>query len=144
VNRKEFSAQAGRAVRTAHISLCALVSSAALALAPATALAESSALEMAKEAGLGGASAVVSLVYAPLKLVYAVTGLVVGGAAYAFSGGDAEVARVVLTPSLLGDYLITPKQLIGQEDFEFFGREPGYRSGSTDVATAPEDPDYGW
>jgi hypothetical protein len=144
VNRKEFSAQAGRAVRTARISLCALLASAAVALAPATALAESSAVEIAKEAGLGGASALVSLVYAPLKLVYAATGLVVGGAAYAFSGGDAEVARVVLTPSLLGDYLITPKQLTGQEDFEFFGREPGYRSRSTDVAAAPEEPDYGW
>ena len=89
-------------------------------------------------------SAVVSLVYAPLKLVYAAGGLLVGGLAYAFSGGDAEVANVVLTPSLQGDYVISPRQLTGEEPFEFFGRDPGYRARSTHVAEVPVPDDTGW
>ena len=57
-----------------------------LAGAPGTAWAGRSG-EMSKQAGLGFGSAVASLIYAPVKLCYALGGLVVGGLAWAFSGG---------------------------------------------------------
>jgi hypothetical protein len=98
--------------------------------------------EISKQAGLGFASAITSLVYAPLKIVYAAGGLIVGGLAWTFSGGDNEVAKVVLTPSILGDYVVTPKQLVGDEPVEFFGRDPDYAEGELSVAknSPPADP----
>lgn len=98
-----------------------LVLSGFLALAPATAMADS--LDMSKAAGLGVGSAMATLVYAPVKLCYALGGLVIGGLAWGFSGGDNSVAGVVLTPSVLGDYVITPAHLSGEDPVEFFGRE---------------------
>ncbi len=122
---------------TASAILCVL-----LALAPVTALAEESE-SMGKSAGIGVGSAFASLVYAPVKLCYAVGGLVVGGLAWAFSGGDNEVAMVVLTPSVLGDYVITPNILTGEDSLEFFGRHPKYaEEENLDVAAAPVEPDY--
>jgi hypothetical protein len=119
--------------RRAHIlswSLCGF-----LAVAPVSALADS--LEMSKEAGFGVGSAVATLVYAPLKLCYAIGGLVIGGLAWGFSGGDNNVAKVVLTPSVLGDYVVTPAHLRGDQSIEFFGRDPKYRQARGDVAASP-------
>lgn len=112
-----------------------------LAIAPATAFAEDS---IPKNAGVGVGSAFASLIYAPVKLCYAVGGLVVGGLAWAFSGGDNDVAMVVLTPSVLGDYVITPAHLTGEQTIEFFGRDPQYSEENLDVAAAPPapEPDY--
>ena len=109
-----------------------------LALAPAAALAESAG-GMSKNAGIGVGSAFASLVYVPVKLCYAVGGLVVGGLAWAFSGGDSNVAMVVLTPSVLGEYVVTPSHLTGETPLEFFGRDPEYATGEIDVAAAPPD-----
>jgi hypothetical protein len=108
----------------------------ALALAPGAALAESDGF--GSKAGLGVGSAFATLVYAPVKLCYAVGGLVVGGLAWAFSGGDSNVAKVVLTPSVLGDYVVTPDNLRGNEPLEFFGRDPAYEPRTVDVAASPE------
>jgi len=122
--------------RVTRSAAAALVSCALLCAVPAASQAGSSG-EMSKRAGLGAASALTSLVYAPLKMVYALGGLVVGGLAWAFSGGDNEVAKVVLTPSILGDYVVTPSQLKGDEPLEFFGRDPDYQADELDVAAAP-------
>jgi hypothetical protein len=111
-----------------------------LALAPATAFAEDRG--MSTNAGIGVGSAFASLVYVPVKLCYAVGGLVVGGLAWAFSGGDSNVAMVVLTPSVLGDYVVTPGHLTGDQPLEFFGRDPKYTQDNVDVAAAPPEPDY--
>ena len=111
-----------------------------LAMAPAAAMADS--LEISKDAGIGVGSAMASLVYAPVKLCYAIGGLVVGGLAWAFSGGDNSVAKVVLTPSVLGDYVITPDHLRGVQTIEFFGRDPEYAPEQVDVAASPPEPDY--
>ena len=93
--------------------------------------------EMSKRAGLGFGSAIASLIYAPVKLCYALGGLVVGGLAWSFSGGDNEVAKVVLIPSTLGDYVLTPKHLVGDQPIEFFGRDPDYYPEEIDVAASP-------
>lgn len=98
---------------------------------------------MASEAGLGLGSVLASLVYGPTKVVYAVAGATVGGLAFLFSGGDADVAGVILTPSVRGDYVITPAHLRGEREIEFLGREPGYRE-SANVAQAPEVPEASW
>jgi len=120
--------------------MMALLVSAAIALAPAAAVAESDGANMAKEAGIGMGTAVASLIYAPIKLVYAFGGLIVGGLAWGFSGGDSNVASVVLTPSLRGDYVVTREQLTGKQEIEFFGRRPEYRTDDDwDVMPVEED-----
>ena len=128
-------------------SWVAAACAAAILAVPATVQADDAA--MAKDAGMGLGSAIASLIYAPVKTAYALGGVVVGGLAWAFSGGDGEVARVVLEPSVLGDYVITTGHLNGSQSIEFFGRQavPGeqpiddrYREPESDVAAAPE----GW
>lgn len=121
--------------RASRAALSALLG-ALLAGAPGVAEAGRSA-EMSKQAGLGFGSAVGSLIYAPVKLCYAIGGLIVGGLAWAFSGGDNEVASVVLTPSILGDYVLTPEHLRGEKPIEFFGRDPDYIPEDVDVAASP-------
>ena len=120
----------------------------ALVLAPASAWGKDSDVVMAKNGGIGAGSAFASLVYAPIKVLYATGGLLVGGLAFAFSGGDVEVARTVLTPSVLGDYVITQEHVRGERPIEFFGRavepEPAWASPAVDTtpaweSTAPTD-----
>jgi hypothetical protein len=122
-----------------RIGALTLVCCVAIAAGPGTSLAESGNKEMAQEAGIGVGSALVTLLYAPVKLAYATGGLVVGGLAWAFSGGDAEVANVVLTPSLRGSYVITPSQLRGDKEIEFFGRKPEYRANAGQAAETAQD-----
>lgn len=127
--------------------LCAGLTAVALVLAPMV----SSAGETggtAKEGGLGIAAALSSLVYGPLKVVYAVGGTVASGLAWGFSGGDGEVASTVLTRAVRGTYVITPETLQGDQEIEFVGRAPQYRTSAgapAQVAVAPESsaPD-GW
>ena len=114
----------------------------AIALSPAGALAEEED-GMGTSAAVGVASGLATLIYAPLKLTYAAGGLLVGGLAWAFSGGDNSVVRVVLAPSVLGDYVVTPSQIRGEEPLEFFGRDPRYAGGS-DVAASPSDSGEIW
>jgi hypothetical protein len=106
-----------------------------LALAPQVARADDS---MESEAGLGAASAVCSLFYGPVKVVYALSGLIFGGLAWGLSGGDSDVLRAVVTPSVRGDYVITPALLRGERPLEFFGKDPEYRS----EAPAEAEPVY--
>ncbi len=95
----------------------------ALAAAPSLAFAGEKAAETSREGGLGAAAAISSLVYAPLKLVYAAGGLVVGAFAWAFTAGDTVVAEKVFTRSVRGTYVITPDILTGEKEFAFIGRD---------------------
>ncbi len=134
MKRKEIRRNRSRITGWRGRWVCSL-SILAIGLAPAAAFADSKGI--AKEAGIGAGSAVTTLVYAPLKLVYALGGLVIGGFAWAFSGGDSEVASSVLTPSLRGTYVLSPEHLSGEREIEFFGRDPQYRD---DVAWEDSDP----
>ncbi len=78
----------------------------------------------AGEAGLGIGSGLLTLVYFPLKVVYAVLGGVVGGFTYALTGGDMETAQTVWEPSFYGTYVITPSHLKGDEAVRFYGVSP--------------------
>lgn len=101
-----------------------------LALAPQTARAADDSIE--SEAGLGALSAVCTLFYGPVKVVYALSGLIFGGAAWGLSGGDGDVLRAVVTPAVRGDYVITPELLRGERPIEFFGKDPNYRTNAPD------------
>jgi type IV secretory pathway VirB2 component (pilin) len=92
-------------------------------------LARAEAESTGAAAGWGALSALSSLVYSPVKVVYAVGGLVVGGFAWVFSAGDNDVLNTVVTPAVRGDYVVTPEHLRGARPLEFIGREPepGYQ-----------------
>lgn len=110
----------------------------ALAGAPVTAMAGETAADTSREGGLGAAAALSSLIYAPIKLVYATGGLLIGGFAWAFTAGDTQVAEKVFTRSVRGTYVITPEILTGEEELVFIGRNVGESTGSTTaVAAAP-------
>jgi hypothetical protein len=82
--------------------------------------------EMASEAGIGAGAAFCSLIYGPVKIVYATLGVVFGGMAWGLSGGDSNVLEAVVTPAVRGDYVVTPAILRGERPLEFIGRRPGY------------------
>ncbi len=108
----------------------------AIALAPGVAVAESDAATIGTDLGLGVASMFSSLLYGPVKVVYATGGCIVGGFAWMFSGGDNETALTVITPAVRGDYVVTPAVLRGERSLEFYGRAPGY--GQEQLAKAPD------
>lgn len=109
-----------------------------IALVPAASLAANDAGSMAKGIGIGTASALSSLIYGPCKILYATGGVVVGGLSWAFSGGDAEVAKTVMTPAIYGDYVVSPAVLTGEEKLEWYGRSPDYPA-PADVSSAALD-----
>ena len=73
------------------------------------------------EAALGVGSFFLTLVYTPLKMAYAIGGGIVGGFAYALTGGNLETAQDVWEPSVYGTYIITPDHLKGNEPVRFVG-----------------------
>jgi hypothetical protein len=73
------------------------------------------------EAALGIGSALLTVVYFPAKLIYAILGGVVGTLAYGLSGGDLHTAKQVWEPSFYGTYVITPDHLKGNVPVRFFG-----------------------
>ena len=86
-------------------------------------------------AGLGAASALSTLIYGPVKVAVAITGLIVGGLAYPLSGGDTDTMMKVINTSVRGDYVVTPAHLRGDQPLEFFGRAPE----ETVYGRAPEE-----
>ena len=107
----------------------------ALAVAPTAATAES----LGNEAGIGAASALSSLVYGPVKLLYATSGVVFGGLAYGLSGGNSAVFDGVITPAVRGDYVVTPAHLRAERNLEFYGQDPRYRLSSTPAPVVMDD-----
>jgi hypothetical protein len=97
-----------------------------LPAAPAIAQSEAKTEDVGREgeAGLGVAAGLISIVYAPAKVLYAAGGGLVAGLAYVLSAGDQQVTEPILTPSLRGDYVVTPAHLRGERPLEFIGREP--------------------
>ena len=83
--------------------------------------------ELAQEGGTGALAALTTLVYGPLKILYATGGLIFGGLAYGFSGGNKDVLNAVLTPTVRGDYVVTPRALRGDDNLHFLGQDPQYR-----------------
>lgn len=103
------------------------------------AAAKSDGAATAENAGLGFGSAISSLLYGPVKIVYATLGTVIGGIAWGLSGGDSDVLNAVLLPAVRGDYVVTPSHLRGDEPLEFIGRRPGYGSDAVVELEIEED-----
>lgn len=83
--------------------------------------------------GSGVGAAASNVLYVPAKLVYGTLGGIVGGAGYALTGGDMNVANTIWRSSLGGDYLITPEMVSGKEPVHFSGptsMPPAASSGS--------------
>jgi hypothetical protein len=88
--------------------------------------------DFASDAGIGIACVFVNLLYVPAKIVYATLGGFTGGVAYLLTGANYEVADRIWTPSLGGNYLVTPAHLRNEETLYF--------SGTTEPAPSTETP----
>jgi hypothetical protein len=75
----------------------------------------------ASSAGMQAAAGISTLLYLPLKLAFAIGGGIVGGLAYAFSGGNEKAAKSIWDTSLYGTYIITPDHLQGNRPIRFLG-----------------------
>jgi hypothetical protein len=74
-----------------------------------------------KGVGIGAGAVVSNLVYVPAKLVYGILGGIAGGAGYALTGGNKQVADSIWRSSLGGDYILTPDMMTGKEPIYFSG-----------------------
>ena len=72
-------------------------------------------------AGMQVAAGFSTLLYFPLKAAFAIGGGIVGGLAYAFSGGNEQAAKSIWTTSLYGTYILTPDHLQGNRPIRFLG-----------------------
>ena len=72
-------------------------------------------------AGMQVAAGFSNFLYFPAKLVLAISGGVVGGLTYVFSGGNEQAAKSVWTTSLYGTYILTPDHLQGNRPIRFLG-----------------------
>jgi hypothetical protein len=73
---------------------------------------------------LGAGSFLSTVVYGTVKTGYAVLGSVIGGLAFALTGGRGDVARAIIQPSVRGDYVVTPEHLTMERPLIFSGRDP--------------------
>ena len=109
----------------------ALLAVVLLAGPPVAAQAEEASL--LREGGAGAAAALLSLVYCPLKLFYAASGITLGSGSYLWTWGDRDAAMAVVNTAVGGDYVVTPDVLLGSADLRFTG-EP---AAPPTVAAAP-------
>lgn len=123
--------------RSSWAAVAALGFVVAFALAPGSAKsAENEDIGTEGDVGLAVAAGVASVVYAPAKILYAAGGGLVAGLAYVFSAGDKAITEPILTPSLRGDYYVTPSQLRGERPLEFIGRAPAETGDETEHVDA--------
>jgi len=93
----------------------------AIASAPATARARDDE-PSGDRASVVAAATVCSLVYSPIKLAYATSGLVVGSLAWIWTFGNRRVTRPIFRATLRGDYFVKPSHLTGHRKLRFIGR----------------------
>ncbi|MDC8447930.1 MAG: hypothetical protein LV473_06205 [Nitrospira sp.] len=72
-------------------------------------------------AGLQAACWALTVPYGAVKMAYAIGGGIVGGFAWAITGGGMEVAKSIWIPSMTGDYIIQPQHLTGEKHLHFVG-----------------------
>ena len=72
-------------------------------------------------AGMLAAAGLSTLLYFPLKAVFAISGGIVGGLTYVFTAGDEQAAKKVWNTTLYGTYIITPDHLQGNRPIRFLG-----------------------
>jgi hypothetical protein len=92
-----------------------------LAMAPALRAEEEEKGGYLNDAGTGLACVFVNVLYMPAKLVYATLGGLTGGFAYLLTGFNFEVADRIWSPSLGGNYVVTPSHLRNEQTLYFSG-----------------------
>ncbi len=97
-----------------------LALAAELTLVPIAARADEESLAYNGIVGVG--SVIATLVYSPLKVTYAASGLVVSGLAWMWTLGDTSVSGPIYTAAIGGDYVLMPSHLEGRQDLHFIGR----------------------
>ena len=90
-----------------------------IALGGTTALAEDSG--SVSGAGLQAASWLATVPYGAAKVVYAVSGGLVGSLAWVMTGGNTEIAKAIWSPSMTGHYIVQPQNLTGDRALRFVG-----------------------
>lgn len=102
--------------------LAALLLTGTLCLQPAPAATAGGSSGLVSSALLGAGAGLCTLVYTPLKIGYAGSGLAVSGLVYLWSVGDSARAGRLVRFVLGGDYVITPDHLKGERPVHFTGR----------------------
>ena len=69
----------------------------------------------------GLSAGLLTLVYTPLKLVYATAAIPVSGLVWVWSVGDSEMAGRVMRSGTLGTFVVTPEHLRGEASLDFVG-----------------------
>lgn len=77
-----------------------------------------------EEVGLQAASWLLTVPYGAAKMAYAIGGGIVGGLAWAITGGNMDVATSIWIPSMTGDYILQPQHLTGEKHLYFVGLSP--------------------
>lgn len=91
----------------------------------------------ASSAGMQAAAAVSTILYFPFKAAFAIGGGIVGGLAYAFSGGNEQAAKSIWDTSLRGTYYISPDHLQGNRPIRFLGVADSNDTPAPDSAPEP-------
>ena len=83
------------------------------------AAAQEEAPSLTREGSTGAGAAILNLIYAPLKLAYASTGLLISGLAWCWTWGDASVSGPIYRAAVGGDYVLTPNHINRDESVTF-------------------------
>lgn len=78
-------------------------------------------LSSPEAAGRQAACWALTIPYGAAKMVYAIGGGIVGGLAWAMTGGNMEVAKSIWIPSMTGEYIVQPQHLTGEKHLYFVG-----------------------
>jgi hypothetical protein len=93
-----------------------------------------------KGVGIAAGAVVSNLVYVPAKLAYGILGGIAGGAGYALTGGNKQVADSIWRSSLGGDYVLTPDMMTGEKPIYFSGpSEAGPMQASPGSSPSPSN-----
>jgi hypothetical protein len=71
--------------------------------------------------GYGAGTLAANVLYVPAKLAYAICGGIIGGGAWALTGGNTQTANTIWRSSLGGDYAVTPDMIAGKQQLHFTG-----------------------
>ncbi|HEX5646762.1 MAG TPA: hypothetical protein VFX56_07310 [Nitrospira sp.] len=74
------------------------------------------------KAALEATSWLLTVPYGAFKCAYAIGGGIVGGIAWAVTGGDKASANSIWVPAVTGDYIIRPENLTGERPLHFVGK----------------------
>jgi hypothetical protein len=74
------------------------------------------------KAALEATSWLLTVPYGAIKAAYAIGGGIVGGIAWAVTGGNKDAANAIWVPAITGDYIVRPENLSGGRPLHFVGK----------------------